>query len=816
MTEKSLTRFMSKAAAAFVLIFTIVNHGKELYVAPSGTSLASGSKENPLDLATALSKRSPAQPGDTIFLRGGKYPGKFTSVLNGAANLPITVRSHPGEWAILDSGESTNRSVILMLQGSWTIFRDFEVTSSDTKRQTSFTGPYPDDIKRGEGVHVKGPHTKVINLVVHDAALGIGAWSEAPDSEIYGCLIYYNGWQAPDRTHGHGIYSQNQDGTRVIRDNIIFSQFEKGIQVYGSDSAYLRNHEIEGNIVFNNGLISNSQSGTENLVLYGGTDGPQGIIIRDNFFYGSRFEGKLVVGGEAAKDLIFQNNYVPHLSRIRYWQSAVVTGNTFMRDSTMMECYMDSRFLPSNYQWNGNQYYCQQKAYSPFNVFRASETGAVQGIGCSFSSWQQQTGFDSSSSYTFGRPSGLKVVVRPNAYQAGRATIANYNWDQLPAVNVSLSSVLTVGQPYEIRNAQNFFGAPVVSGIFTGGPVSLPMADLVVAQPIGVSPGLATAPEFNAFILLAGPAPVANPVDSPPTVSSLENQVIDENSMAGPLPFTISDAETPPDQLAILMSSSNPTLVPTRNVRSSGSGANRNLYIIPAQNQVGSATISVGVTDGKTLVTKSIAVTVKALNSTPEISSISDIVTYGGLRTAALHFTVGDSETPAEDLIVTARSTDPSRVPDENIILDGTGENRTITVTPSGYQYGSTTIYVTVSDGHKISETMFNVMNAYPFWANEPPLMTTIRNQTSYGFQTATIPFVVDDFETGPDNLIITASSSNPTVVPASNISFGGSEYDRTITVHPAPGQIGSTTIYVTVSDGLLSLTSSFVFNSMP
>jgi hypothetical protein len=46
-------------------------------------------------------------------------------------------------------------------------------------------------------------------------------WAESRDSERYGCLIYDNGWKAPDRGHGHAIYTQNNEGIKTIADCIM-------------------------------------------------------------------------------------------------------------------------------------------------------------------------------------------------------------------------------------------------------------------------------------------------------------------------------------------------------------------------------------------------------------------------------------------------------------------------------------------------------------------------------------------------------------------------------------------------------------------
>lgn len=188
-------------------------------------------------------------------------------------------------------------------------------------------------------------------------------------AEVYGCLIYHNGWQGPDGAHGHGICSQNETGSKLFRDNIIFNQFDKGIQIFGSDAAELKNFHLEGNTIFNNGILASNRELSANITIYGGATGPQGIVVLDNLCYGTGFEGKLMIGGQSAKDLVFQRNDVPHLARFRYWQTANVTGNTFVRPATMLELYTTVNPLDLAYVWNDNTYFGQPLKYSPFAIW---------------------------------------------------------------------------------------------------------------------------------------------------------------------------------------------------------------------------------------------------------------------------------------------------------------------------------------------------------------------------------------------------------------------------------------------------------------
>ncbi len=69
----------------------------------------------------------------------------------------------------------------------------------------------------------------------------------------------------------------------------------------------------------------------------------------------------------------------------------------------------------------------------------------------------------------------------------------------------------------------------------------------------------------------------------------------------------------------------------------------------------------------------------------------------------------------------------------------------------------------------------------------------------------------MNDAEVAPANLQLSATSSNPGLVPVDNIVFGGGGTDRTVTVTPTMEQTGSATITVTVNDGPNNTSTNFV-----
>jgi len=240
-----------------------------VFASPTGLSTASGTQDDPLDLVTALSSSSVVQPGETLWLMEGTYSGSFTSDLSGTSSLPISVKSLSGKRVIID-GNGASGSSALSINGEWTNYYGLEVMSSALTHTSAETGSNPSDLVTTSGVTVTGPNTKVINFIVHDnVGGGMNSWSNAPDSELYGNIIYNNGWTAPDRGHGHAIYAQNSTGTKKLTNNIIFFGFGTGIHVY-TEGGQINNFDVQHNTWFMTGASDPRSSQKKDNCLIGG------------------------------------------------------------------------------------------------------------------------------------------------------------------------------------------------------------------------------------------------------------------------------------------------------------------------------------------------------------------------------------------------------------------------------------------------------------------------------------------------------------------------------------------------------------------
>jgi uncharacterized repeat protein (TIGR01451 family) len=104
---------------------------------------------------------------------------------------------------------------------------------------------------------------------------------------------------------------------------------------------------------------------------------------------------------------------------------------------------------------------------------------------------------------------------------------------------------------------------------------------------------------------------VETPDNTPPTISDIVDRHMLVNTMLGPIPFTIEDAETAPDNLVLSKASSDPTLVPPANIVLGGSGTDRSVTIMPTAGQTGTAAITITVSDSELMAHDTFVLTVE-------------------------------------------------------------------------------------------------------------------------------------------------------------------------------------------------------------
>lgn len=201
-----------------------------------------------------------------------------------------------------------------------------------------------------------------------------------------------------------------------------------------------------------------------------------------------------------------------------------------------------------------------------------------------------------------------------------------------------------------------------------------------------------------------------DPSLNPPFISSIASASIPRNGSTLAVPFYVTDGETANGDLTVLpTASSNPGLLPIENITiTSDGGTNRTVMATPVNGQQGFAEVTVTVTDGDNNTASRVFLVIVG---TPTISVVANQETPRDTATAALPFTIGDLEN--DSLTLSATSTNETVVPVSGISFGGSGNDRTVTITPAAGANGLTRITLFVTDGFNIVSNSF-LVTVYP------------------------------------------------------------------------------------------------------
>lgn len=432
------------------------------FIATNGTSGGAGSIGDPWDIATGLTKRTTVQPGDRVYLRGGVYqypvrtgtiPGRWDLSLLGTAAEPVYLLPYLDEHVEIDGGIQNH----VTDHPAYVIVNDLEVYVSeniDDDRISTDTTETPLDRIYGGFEFQDGTGISLRHCAVHACLTnGIGFWGRVDGgSEIYGCMIYDNGFTGTDRNHGHGIYGQNEHADtlhgdwKFIRNNICIDNWSHNIHFYGSAAALVNYIQLHQTLF---GSWDRSDNGT---VLIGPDGTAHDYVVTDNFGAGLPITraGSLKIGyGAAVDDVQLTSNYVA-------CDVTVFTGST---DVVATDTWMWAN------GWSGPRYFS-----------------------------------DGLTTFTEpGIPATPQVRAYPSIYDWRRVHVGVLAFNGETAYAWDPGSLLLSGQKFELRDPRDFWGTPLQTGVYAGGTISLPLTG---GSGAGTSPDHSV--ELDAFILLRG------------------------------------------------------------------------------------------------------------------------------------------------------------------------------------------------------------------------------------------------------------------------------------------------------------------------
>jgi hypothetical protein len=349
--------------------------------------------------------------------------GSQTVVMSGTANAPITIRPYPGAHVRIDGGidrgYNSTVSWVPCLECNYVIIRDLEMWSTEWAQpiSSSQSGPWPTDIPSSHGGGCAGRQStlggnKVINCVIHNAFGGLDSWMEETNFEGYGNIIYKIGWTAPDRGHGHCVYTQNGSASKIYSNNILKNQYDGTLcmQAYGSGQATIDHYRMEQNISQPGGNFAG-----DFLVGGGGYSDDNHLI--GNINYGNAMWAGYVFSTSNGTYEV-RDNYVVN-NNINFWRLTGLTqsNNTVVNGVTNLYPY------PPGPPW--------------------ADVTVTQGI---------------------TPPSQPTVFVLPNKYDSTRGHLVIFRWNTASSVLVDFKGLVPAGTSFKLMNPFDFYGTPVFTG----------------------------------------------------------------------------------------------------------------------------------------------------------------------------------------------------------------------------------------------------------------------------------------------------------------------------------------------------------------
>lgn len=430
------------------------------------------------NLATVLTQLI---PGERLVMTAGHYSvSSFTILVSGTAIRPIEI--------VAQGKVDVNCQARFLVRGSDVHIEGIEFYTSSWIGDRFMSGQNLD-------FSIEGPRTVIKNCVIHDFG-NVGLWSNAPDSHFEGNLVYSIGYG--NSSQGHSLYTQNAEGTMVIRNNIFLLNYNSSfvLHQYGS----------------------------------GGARGLRGFRYDHNIFYGSR----CLMGSPATKisDVTFNNNVIikgalelgslgatdpPHefsLDGNRLWDANFNIKRAGVLNMTNTKATFPEGKPNGNIVniTSGNIDYNRYRFYGPTaNVpYNRYNVNFVYGYGPSALQYvSQQTGFEKHSTEEVYMPGLPPDEVDVNVYEPTRANVAIANYSQSMTVNVTLIGL----EPgvYDAANAQNpaesfyfTYSGQAVSFLMTGWTRTVPLATAGGAM-IPDGPAWAMFPKFGIFHITKKP-----------------------------------------------------------------------------------------------------------------------------------------------------------------------------------------------------------------------------------------------------------------------------------------------------------------------
>ena len=271
----------------------------------------------------------------------------------------------------------------------------------------------------------------------------------------------------------------------------------------------------------------------------------------------------------------------------------------------------------------------------------------------------------------------------------------------------------------------------------------------------------------------------------------------------------ITDGTSGTNAISISATSSNTALIPNPTIVYSSPNTSGQLRFTPVANATGTATISVNVTAPNTNATKVVNFEVAVEgNLAPKITQVEDQIAKVAESTTINLAGINDGNPNAKQTIsVSASSSNTGIIPNPSVSYTSDNENGSITFTPSSA--GQVNVSITVSDnagtaGGGLDQRVMTFRVTSYALLNGVPAFNAISNEfllKNTGQRTINITGLDDGDASASQNLAISATSSNTTLVSNLTVNYTQGQSTATLTYTPVSNAVGTSTITVNVTD---------------
>jgi parallel beta-helix repeat protein len=297
----------SEAQKVNIDYWSLPNSKHSFYCGNVSVGAGDGTKSNPWNLYDALEGKYAIPANSTIYIEGGIYKRRpkerIDLLLHGEKNKPIVVRPKNNERVIIDGGFAIDYVKQDNVVGVWIC--GLEITISEPQHLSG-----SDVITRPMGGvwFQGGNYCRIIhNKIYRATGSGISVWSATNDTQVYGNVVYENGYVGSNRSHGHALYGQNKKPSRKTFEHNIFVTgpavgFDTtyAFQFYGSPNSFVENCVIQENLFLGSVVIGRTGEDGSDRIYYNNNFQDKGGIsfgyLSENNGMGT-YRGNTMVGG---------------------------------------------------------------------------------------------------------------------------------------------------------------------------------------------------------------------------------------------------------------------------------------------------------------------------------------------------------------------------------------------------------------------------------------------------------------------------------------------------------------------------------------